>query len=498
MLVESAYQPTIGHVDPSAVRAAVDRDVARFGGPLDGNVARFSRRLEKEVIPWTNEDMALGRFSSLTTIPNPDPVLAYLAQADESEWRKMERDPTVLMAKRKRQSRLLSFGSELTSPEKETPANRILFDAILANLKSIDKFGSVCRSALDPVFWGWRPFEATYASMTFKGRRIWVQRRIAEKNPEDFAYTTDRELVWTANTFSKFGDVPLTKKADRFKYFTATSGSTDNPYGVGLYRGIWATAYALARFQELLHTGVQRSVGILRAKNNGSARSNPIANASGTSISTAHTAQEIMTDLKAAIRLLTQYGILVETDGMEISFDTDIKAVNAWVVPIQECKQEIELALTGQTLTSKIDGNGSRAAAETHLTVLDSECKADAQETLQPFVNDGLIAAFLELNFGEVDPADVPKWRSKIGSQVSLDAAEKLYNMGAPIDGGRVAADAGVPLAESETGEKVVLSKSAQAQALMPEQGALPFEGDPKADPKAKKKEQEEREARRA
>jgi len=457
----------------TALLAAVDRGAASLGTPRDGQTARFSRRLEKEVVPWSQQDLAAGRFGTVQAITNPDPVLELCAKSDESEWRNMERDPTVQMAKAKRQNRLLSFGSELSRPTRETPANKIIHEALLANLKSITKFGTVQRMVLNAPLWGWCPFEAVYESIGFKGRRIWVQRHIYEHMPEDFAFTIDRELLWHGGTFMASGETVFNKKADRFKWFTASSGSTSNPYGVGVYRSTWLPAYLLANFSELMATGVRRSIGIIEVTNNGLSASSADFQKGVSAPAAAQTAAEMVAELKETIRILDATGILGTTGGRMVKLFTDIKAVDAWMLPIDACKQEIELSITGQTLTSKIDGNGSRAAAETHLTILDSHCKADANEVLQPFV-ESLNAAFLELNFGEVDPSDISKWRSKIGSQVSLDAAEKLWNMGAALDGNRVAQDAGVPLAEGAEGEKVVLKK-AEPQAMAGEQGRLPF-----------------------
>ena len=475
----TGYHPA--PLDPVRIRAAVERDASFLGDPVNGQTARLNRRLEREVVPWSNQDMQLGRFGSVTAITNPDPILNYAAHSDESEWRKMERDPTVYNAKQKRVNRLLSFGSELSRPDRETPANKIIHEAVLLNLKSIQKLGTVLRCALDAVYWGWRPMEATYKRVLFKGRPIWVQHDIREKNPEEFAFTIDRELMWHGGSYSMGSEVVFNRRADPFKWFVSTSGSTNNPYGNALYRAVWLPAYLLARFDELLATGVQRSVGIVKVTNSGGGTSKAGSFMDGVSPSINKTAAEVVEETRNALKVLNDYGILGTIGGMMIELVTDVKAVEAWIMPVDKCKQEIELAVTGQTLTSKIDGNGSRAAAETHMDVLDFNAKSDAQETEQPFVNDGLIARFLELNFGEVDPEDVPKWRSKIGSQVSLDAAEKLWNMGAALDGGRVAQDAGVPLAEGQSGEKVVLKKAEPVQASAGEQGKLPFGKEPAA-----------------
>jgi hypothetical protein len=458
-------------LDAAAVRAAVESDIAAFGSPRDGQTARLSRRLEREVVPWTNEDFAFGRMGGFAALTNPDPVLAYLAKSDESEWRKMARDPIVWTATAKRKNRLLSFGSELTRPRRETPANKIIYDALLLNLQSIRKFSAVQSHMLDAVFWGFRPMEVCYAQKMFNGRRIWVQEFIRDKYPEDFAFNIDRELIWTGGNRLK-GEVLLNKKADRFKWIVASSGSLDNPYGVAGYGPIWLPTFLKARFQELLASGVQRSIGIIRVTNTGQGGLSAKFQKQVTAPAAAKTANEIVAETRDAMKVLNEYGILGTVGGLAIDLVTDIEAVEAWLLPIEACDREIELGLTGQVLTSTPGDNGSRSAAETALEVIDTHCKADARNVLEPTINDDLLAAFLALNIGEVDPEDISKWRTKIGTQANLDAAEKMWRMGAPIDGSRVAQDAGVPLAEKDDGEPIVLQKSASSGV----QDELPFD----------------------
>ena len=53
----------------------------------------------------------------------------------------------------------------------------------------------------------------------------------------------------------------------------------------------------------------------------------------------------------------------------------------------------------------------------------------------------------------------MPKWRSKIGQVVDVVKAQALFDMGAPLDGKKIAADAGVPLIVDPTDDDIVLQK---------------------------------------
>lgn len=474
-MIESTYQADPKTLDPVAIRAAVESDrqaLQRTNG--DGQVTRLSRKLEREVIPWTKDDFTLGR-GGLSVVANPDPILRYIMGAGEEEWRKMEIDSRVALGKAKRVNYLLSFGTELTKPQVETAANKILWEAVLLSLQSIQRFGLVQKAMLDAIFWGWRPFEIEWKQVRFKGRLIWVPRHVREKYPEDFGFTTDRELVWQPS--GGFGEEQrLTKKSDRFKYFTVSAGSNDNPYGVGVYRGIWDKAFLKGKFEAMLCNWYQRAIGIVVLETTDSNQASKFQENQTGQVVNPKTARELMRETQVAIQAATgnvnETGVLVQKPGQKIAMDAQVKGFDGWMSPIEYCNAEIELVLTGQTLTSEIKGNGSRAAAETHKEVLHTYAKSDSKEVLEPGCNDELIARFLELNFGEVDPADVPKLRSKIGSQVSLESAKTLYDMGAPIDGSRVAQDAGVPLAP-DGDEPVVLQKADPME--LAQQKALPF-----------------------
>jgi len=130
------------------------------------------------------------------------------------------------------------------------------------------------------------------------------------------------------------------------------------------------------------------------------------------------------------------------------------------------------LLMTGQTLTSRIGNNGSRAAATVHENILHTYCQGDAKE-LESWMNDGILSKFYALNYGEVDPADVPRFRSKIPQQDPIiEAAQILFEMGLKVEGRQLAEASRVPIADGSSDDEIVLEKK-DVQAL------LPFGADP-------------------
>ncbi len=406
------------------------------------------KRMTREIVPFSSADFRMG---SVAMVENPDPVLQHIAFKGEEEWRTMERAcAAVSIAKKKRVNTLLSYGSEIQAGSNSKEAKDLQQWAIQL-YKRIDKLSIVHRRKLDAIFWGWRPLEAILDfGFKYKGKSFWGVKNIYEKMPEDFRFTVDRELVYVGNGYQD--PIVFDKPEDKYHWLVCSAGSTNNPYGEAEYREVWFAYYIGQRFLQLWGQGMGRSVGTMKVKEGASMLGGMIEG-------NAKTIPEIAREVSDVIRTLNERGVLIERSGWSVELLKDIRFSEAWSGPMDYIDNMIRLILTGETLTSSTGGEGSRAASEVARSGLIDYCKSDAK-CLESWENDDFLAPLVRLNHGEdVPDEDMPKWRSKIGQVVDVVKAQALFEMGAPLDGKKIAADAGVPLITDPTDDDIVLQK---------------------------------------
>lgn len=406
------------------------------------------KRLTKEIVPFSSYDVAYGR---VPYVSNPDPILAYVAMKDEEEYQVMERaEPAVFSAKKKRLNTLFSFDTEVVAGDSSKDAQD-LKDFAIFMLKNVKRWKTVQRLILDMVFWGWRPMEALFRfDLEWQGKKYWAPREIHEKKPQDFKFTPDRDLVYVGK--GSKDPIVFSRPEDKLHWLVCSSGSTDNPYGEALYRSIWLVYYVKNIFFQKLAQGMNRSIGVVRAKQN----VDPAAAITGAAA--AKGLLEINAELRQMLMDLDQKGVIVEKYGWTLELLNEVEFVEGWMHPLKYVDEVINIAMTGETLTMRLGDVGSRAAAQVHRDGLMDYCKADSYE-LEEVVNDELIAPILELNFGKIPLDRLPKFKSRIHQHLDMEAVNTLFTLGAPIDGERVAALAGVPLAMDGSQSKLILTK---------------------------------------
>lgn len=435
------------------------------------------RRLKNEVVPFATSDTRNG---SVAWVENPDPVLAYVAMKGEEEYRVMERaEPAIRSAKAKRFNTLMSFGSEIQAGNATKDA-RELKDWSVAFFKRIQNFSTVRKLSLDAVTWGWRPMECLWDfDFKIKGKSFWGVKKIYEKKPEAFRFTPDRDLLYVGNR--RADPILFNRWEDKLHWMVCTSGSTDNPYGEAIYRAIWLIYFVKQRFLQMWAQGMARSLGTLKFKQTADPGAQLLGEGAGKSIS------EIAWELRDVLRTLNEKGVLIERFGWTLELLCDIEFAEGWDKPLKYCDEVMTLALTGETLSMRLGDTGSRAAAQVHRDGLLDFCKDDAK-TEESWWNDGLLHPALKLNFGEDIPDELlPHFRSKIHQKIDMQNAQTLFNMGAPIDGERLAQETGVPLALDEGQTNLRLTKPEPQPIDAAGDGASMGKG-PAEDPKQKGK----------
>lgn len=389
-------------------------------------------------------------FGGIPMVDNPDPVLRYMANRDEEFYRTMERSElAIYSAKQHRTSALLSAGSEVVEGSSGSEKSIMLKNWTIQFLKGIKQWTTVQEKMLDAIYWGWRPMEVFWNfDMKFDGKTYWGVNRVSEKMPEDFRFTPERQLVYVGNGIKQGEYIVFNRKEDAYHWLICTAGSTNNPYGDALYKNIWLIWYIKNRFMQMWSQGMERSLGVLKAKEefsfNSPDRSKSVS--------------ELATELQEITQKLSQNNILIERAGWTLDFLTDIDFSEGWQHPLAYCDEQITLAITGQTMTMRIGSSGSRSAAQVHRQALMDFAKRDAKQ-LESWVNDGLVLKAIELNFGVVSDEDMPRWRTNISNPIDIENSERLYQMGAPIDGRRLAHAVGVPIVTDPGPDDLVLQQ---------------------------------------
>jgi phage gp29-like protein len=211
------------------------------------------------------------------------------------------------------------------------------------------------------------------------------------------------------------------------------------------------------QYSKMSAEGMKRSLGLIRMKHG-----------SGGSLGSALSPNDakLQSEIETLMQYINSSCILIETSGWTMeSIDTG-NFSDAHAKMLKQFDDAIRIAIVGQTLTTDVGDRGSFAAAKQHGDTLIAYQKSDAQEA-GTWYNDDLLAKALEVNFGEVDPDDAPKWRSRLLSKPDLNAVRSIYDMGAPIDGTTLASAYDVPLADPESEEPgLILQRKASDPAV--------------------------------
>jgi hypothetical protein len=302
---------------------------------------------------------------------------------------------------------------------------------VQAALDQVPMWETVKVRALDAVAWGWRPFELVYRRDLYsQGVRYWRPEWVREKDPSLFRFNLNRDLVLYG-----VGELTVLDAADDpARWWRCTSGSTDNPYGIALFQPAWLPAYLKSQYLGMWKAGLLRQNGILRIKSQkipDRVLTNP-----DKMVSPRQAISDILASARVMIEAVNEQGVLVTLPGFEANFEQGLTAsADTFEGPIKYLDGLINLVLLGQQLTSaQAKDTSSRAAGEVaRKTTIDRA--RGVGDSLVGMLN-GLVEMLCVLNFGEgLDKQDLPYFRSRIDRQDRLDAAIKLWNMGAIIAG---------------------------------------------------------------
>lgn len=417
--------------------------------PID--LGRLQNALRKEVLPVGQQALSMG---GVGIIPNNDPVLRYLSQyGDERAYIAMEEsEPKIYEAWDHRIKALLGSGTELRPGPSKSAAAKLLQEFGVEQLKRIRRWHDVQKLMLDARKWGWRPMQIILdTEATFKGRPAWFASKLVDQPPQRFRFTADGALVTTDGLMT--AQEVISGERLELGWLLCTSGSIKSPYGTAIYRKIWFLWYLKNRFMQKFAQGMERSQGVLKAAKGFSITGEGVTPESNKA------ASEVVTELSSILDLLNQHNILVEMEGWKLDWLNNVSFHEGWLKALEYCDDAIQRAIVGETLTSDAGDRGTQALGTVHAGVR-SDYAIDDAGFLEDTV-DAFLEKMIRANFADVDPADLPKFHSHVKTRLDMQAVQQMYNMGAPIDGDRVAALTGVPLRKEDEAVDLVLQKPA-------------------------------------
>ena len=418
---------------------------------------RRGTTLKKEVVPFTRTT-ALHR--GLAWVENPDPILRNLAATgDESTYRMMVRSEPVLYAEiEKRCDTLLAPGWKLIPGESKSETAMRNWRFAKAFLRKTKGLETVLRRMLDARYWGWRPMERTWSTdETFEGSPAWFVTSIKEKYPEDFRFTKDRELAWIRDSFSD--PQIMNKPLDHLKWWTLSSGSTDNPYGNAILMELWLIWYIKSRYTESWSIGMNRSMGILKASESLEG-ADKVTGEPG--ISSGKTFAEAQAELMEIINHLNTNNVLIQKDGWVIDFLNNVAFAEGWKEPLQYSDNLMAMAISTEPGAMRSGSIGSRSALETTRKSLVDRAKEDGkwqEDQLGEHIRLGI-----EVNFGLQEDEDLPSFLFKLGRRAEMEEIQQLANMGAPVDLREVAKDRHIPIVDENPDEPMIATPTLTVQ----------------------------------
>jgi hypothetical protein len=416
--------------------------------PLTNPSPRQIARLKKNVSPTTQTSIS-GIGSDI--LQNNDPVLLYLALSDEREYERMiETDSAISGAIEQRINGLTAQGWEVEIGMSQSAEARKYADFMEQVFLRMRRFGTLRREVLRSIYYGWRPVWLDWTTeFDFDGRPHFAVEFCRAKPPWEYEFTVAGDLVFTG----QIQPIVYSDPVDKLHWMICTAGTTDSLYGHSWLRRLWMLFFLSKKFEKMSAQAMQRALGIVKAKQQGGQ-----LGGLGGRLTETPKEEEVIAEIAKVMKALNAHNVLMETQGWSLEFITDVGLTEAHDKMMSHFDTKKRQAIVLQNLTSEIKGFGSRAAAETHAEILRSVWISDATEE-SDWYTEGLILPMLQLNFENVRPQDVPRFRSGVFSRPDQEETRLAYEMGLPIDGRRLAHSWRVPAALPEDGSDVVLEK---------------------------------------
>jgi phage gp29-like protein len=347
-------------------------------------------------------DVDVGGF--MASMPDPDPVL--VKRGDDAEvLKELLADDEVCASTQARKIRVLNqsdydFMPGVLPGKEATSQAKALVEELTKDLEAID-LRNVFSEILDTSFYGYTPIELFWEAEGGKYRL----RDIVAKPRGWFTFDKQREPVLKV----KSGEP---KPLPWGKFLVPRHYPTyENPYGLRLLsRCLWPVAFKRGGVK--FWTRFLDKYGIPW----------PIGKAP-------KDAKRIdKQNMAADLAAMVQDAVMVLPYGAEVQLAESKGSAGAQFEKyLQRWDKAIRKVIMGQTLTSEMDGQGSRAAAQVHLDV--AEDYAEADQYMVTATMNNLALVYRDINAPNVE-APVFAFHEPEDYDAQADLDKKLYSVG--------------------------------------------------------------------
>ena len=374
------------------------------GQPIDFSESPINRTELLSEIATRSAVQGIDLSDFLNFLPDPDPILRKLGK-DAEVLEDLTADDEVCSSIQNRKLRVLNNADYDYKPgvlpgKEASPQAVTLCERLTQDLESIKLF-HVFNEVLDTPLYG-STFVEIFYEADGGGYKL---ADLVAKPREWFVYGQDRK---PALRTSATDPLPLPKA----KFITVQHFPTfKNPYGLRLLsRCFWPVAFKrggvkfLTRFLDKF--GIPWILATAAKGANGKDK------------------QKMADDL---VRMVLD-AVMVAPFGTEIKLaESKGSAGDQHEAYLKRWDKAIRKILTGQTLTSEMDGSGSRAAAQVHMDVAEDISEAD-QNMVSDFMNE-LAVIYRDINAPGVE-APVFGYHEPEDSQAQAELDESLHGVG--------------------------------------------------------------------
>lgn len=310
--------------------------------------------------------------------------------------------------------------------------------------------------------------ELTAGGVTFDAP--WYVRR---KPPHLFGFSVDRRLIWTEGMplFEADDDVvfetnpELGGHLDQLTNFVI-SASTDDPYGThgAIAPGIWTLMSVWRGSLQKAALALLRALGII-VLDGARAPTMPDQDSGLTDREVAKKGK----NLDAMTKRLNQTGVLETASGYSARVESVTGGGEAGVKFLEYLDRQARILILTAALTQTIDGQGSRAAAQTQLVPVMSACKSAGKKFAEA-IGDWLVL-WVELAIGAaIPPEERPRFSFNLADKTDLDLLKVLLEGGQAVAAEPLAFEAGVELVPEEEEDVPAIRRAGAPRPAVPDE----------------------------
>jgi hypothetical protein len=321
--------------------------------------------------------------------------------------------------------------------------------------RNVSRGGQLLRDLQEAQTMGWRPFELQQSrrqhsrgSIRVDGRAIQAPRFYRAKAPWHFHFDVRRDLIVPADRSPTGADLTLPISEDhdsqrstlaRAKFFVPTYGDSDSPYGESGVRPQYLLATVYRDFLGRLIVGMNRSTGTPTFK-----------------LAPGQTIESARESIRRAEAAYAAGKAMIEGDGIaKIDAPTNIDFQKSWTEVLAHIETMVVASYQGSHLSVLQEGQGARAASETHRSGAESKAASDGADIAESY-STGVLVPWLELNGFDPPPEEMPRLVCRLGRKPTVEAVTAFIGWAGTsegINGVELAETFKIPLVDPESYE---------------------------------------------